>query len=106
MSESVYNHPDFDPDEFSPVKIRDLPRNLDEATQHELHAMLVDLRVAVIREMNWQSEVGYSNHDRLIQIAEMYREAQDYYAEYNDSLKKRINSTAYVPVLRLNGRVW
>lgn len=106
MSSSIYDFPGFDADDFSPVNIKQLPVALDEMSQHELHALLPTLRYSVIKEQQWQEEVGYINHDRLITIAEMYQEAQNYYAEYNDSLKNRINSSSYVPVLRLNGKVW
>jgi len=97
---------EFDPENFSPVKIQELVKPLDELSEAALRKLLIDLRLAVRREEDWQESVGLSDELRLIKIAEMYLEARNYYAQFNETFSQRISGPDYVPVLRLKGDIW
>lgn len=97
---------EFDPEDFSPVKINELPKPLDELSEPKLRNYVVELRRAVNRERQWQDSVGLMDESRLIRLADLYVEAQEYYAQFNPKLRERMSSSDYVPVLRLQGRIW
>jgi len=97
---------EFDPEDFSPVKIRELPVALNELSVPQLRSLLVQLRMSVRHEMRWQHDIGFKDESRLITIADLYVEAQEYYAQFDEKLKERISSDKYVPVLRLGDRIW
>lgn len=103
---TYFSFGEINADDFSPVKISELPLPLDELSEPRLRKYVAELRLAVTREQVWQHETGYQDPARLIQIAELYLEAQAYYAEFDPKLKERINGPDYKPVLRLDGRVW
>jgi len=97
---------EFSVADFSPVSMEPSDVPLDEMDEKRLRNYLVELRVKCLHERSWQQANGVTDKSRLIRLAEMYREVQNYYAEYDPQLKARINSRDYVPVLRLDGRSW
>ena len=92
--------------DFSPVSMEPPGVPLDEMNEKRLRNYIVELRMRCLHERSWQQKNGVTDKKRLIKLAEMYREAQDYYAQYDTALKTRINSPDYVPVLRLDGKYW
>lgn len=97
---------DFSVADFSPVAIQAPDVPLDEMTEKQLRSYLVDLRLKCKTEWFWQQQNGIVDKLRLIQLAEMYREAQSYLAEYDPALAARVDSPDYVPVLRMDGQIW
>jgi hypothetical protein len=96
----------FSAEDFSPVKIEAPEKPLDEMTGAELRNELVMRRIQVRKEKNWQEEVGYHDESRLIALADLYCEAQEYYARFDREFRHRIAGDDYVPVLILGNRRW
>lgn len=103
---NYYDFGNFSVADFSPVKIEPPDIPLDEMSEQKLRSYLVNLRGMCKMERFWQKHNGIVDHDRLIRLAEMYQEAQTYLAQYDESLRSRIESADYKPVLRLNGKQW
>jgi hypothetical protein len=106
VQNTFFDFPGFDPDDFAPTRIADLPTAIDELSEADLRNLLVVLRVAIAKERDWQISTGYFDANRLVRIADMYVEAQGYYMQYDEALRERVNSDKYVPVLKLDGRIW
>jgi hypothetical protein len=103
---NYYDFGNFSVADFSPVKIKAPEVPLDEMSEIKLRNYLVQLRTDCAMERFWQKHNGIVDEDRLVQLAEMYQEAQTYLAQYDESLRSRIESADYKPVLRLNGKQW
>lgn len=101
-----YDFGEYSIADFSPVTIEAPPIPLDEMSEPRLKSYIVSLRGQVKLEKAWQDSIGIQDDSRLIAIAEMYVEAQEYYAQFNPEFQERINSSSYVPVLRLGDRKW
>lgn len=105
-SSGFFDFGNFSAEDFSPVKIEAPAKPLDEMGESELRNELVIRRMQVREEKAWQEGVGYHDASRLIALADMYCEAQEYYAQFNEEFRERINGKEYKPVLILNGRIW
>lgn len=101
-----YDFGEYSLADFSPVTIEPPVVPLDEMSEPRLRSYLVTLRGQVKLEKAWQDSLGVKDESRLIAIADMYVEAQNYYAQFNPDFHARINGPDYVPVLRLNGKKW
>lgn len=101
-----YDFGEYSLADFSPVTIEPPPVPLDEMSESRLKSYIVNLRGQVKLEKAWQESMGVRDDSRLITLAEMYVEAQNYYAQFNPEFASRIDGSNYVPVLRLNGRSW
>lgn len=101
-----YDFGEYSIADFSPVTIEAPPVPLDEMSESRLKSYIVSLRSQVDLEKAWQQSIGIQDESRLITLAEMYIEAQNYYAQFDSQFNERINGPDYVPVLYLNGRRW
>lgn len=105
-SDGFFDFGNFSAEDFSPVKIEAPAKPLDEMTDSELRNELVSRRMQVRKEKAWQEEVGYKDESRLIALADLYCEAQEYYARFNKEFRQRIAGDDYQPVLILGNRRW
>ncbi len=103
---NYYSFGEFDIADFSPVKIEPPEIPLDEMSEPKLRSYLVQLRGMCGLERFWQKHNGIIDEARLIRLAEMYKETQDYLCQYDESLRARVESEDYRPVLILNDQKW